>query len=456
MKNTGIFQTLGEGRMRNIFSRNKALRSVFSGLARTAAVLGLAVAAMAAALLPGTAKAEWPERPITLVVMYGAGGGTDTIIRALATEMAKATGWTINVINKPGAVGGVATKYVLNKPADGYTLLGAANYNKFVRVMGHSESKAWEDWQYFQAANSVASWSVRPDSPYQTFEDAIAAARANPGKISISTSGTGGLWQELALIVSEAAGVKLKYVPYKGGKPATLAGLQGEVDIAGGGLHEHIEFIRAGKLRNLQHTAPESIDDAKGGHLRSVGDAPEIQAAHWRDLQWWRQAGHPGGDSREDREGVRRSRQFGFLQGAHDEEVLHPQYRDRCGGRSPGRHAGDDDGGDLLQHPGSDRQAGQEPRRVGAADAERLRCLVAARGIPAAHVIESSKHSLKRTTEWAARIRRPTPFPDFRGVPILQWRETTKIRPARTRGRGRRENSPVKRKWTRGPARGRI
>jgi tripartite-type tricarboxylate transporter receptor subunit TctC len=246
---------------------------VFSGLARTAAVLGLAVAAMAAALLPGTAKAEWPERPITLVVMYGAGGGTDTIIRALATEMAKATGWTINVINKPGAVGGVATKYVLNKPADGYTLLGAANYNKFVRVMGHSESKAWEDWQYFQAANSVASWSVRPDSPYQTFEDAIAAARANPGKISISTSGTGGLWQELALIVSEAAGVKLKYVPYKGGKPATLAGLQGEVDIAGGGLHEHIEFIRAGKLRNLQHTAPESIDDAKGGHLRSVGDA---------------------------------------------------------------------------------------------------------------------------------------------------------------------------------------
>jgi tripartite-type tricarboxylate transporter receptor subunit TctC len=259
--------------MRNIFSRNKALRPVFSGLARKAAVFGLAVAAMATALLPGTAKAEWPERPITLVVMYGAGGGTDTIIRALATEMANATGWTINVINKPGAVGGVATKYVLNKPADGYTLLGAANYNKFVRVMGHSESKAWEDWQYFQAANSVASWSVRPDSPYQTFEDAIAAARQNPGKVSISTSGTGGLWQELALIVSEAAGVKLKYIPYKGGKAATLAGLQGEVDIAGGGLHEHIEFIRAGKLRNLQHTAPENIDDAKGGHLRSVGDA---------------------------------------------------------------------------------------------------------------------------------------------------------------------------------------
>jgi tripartite-type tricarboxylate transporter receptor subunit TctC len=165
--------------------------------------------------------AGWPERPITVVVMYGAGGGTDTIIRTLAAEMAKSTGWEINVINKPGAVGGVATRFVLNKPDDGYWWLGAANYNKFVRIMGHSDSKAWEDWQYFQAANSIASWSVRTDSPYKTFEDVIAAAKANPGKISISTSGTGGLWQELALIVSEAAGVKLKFVPYKGDRKST-------------------------------------------------------------------------------------------------------------------------------------------------------------------------------------------------------------------------------------------
>jgi len=216
--------------------------------------------------------AGWPERPITVVVMYGAGGGTDTIIRTIAGEMAKSTGWEINVINKPGAVGGVATRFMQNKPNDGYWWLGAANYNKFVRIMGHSESKAWEDWQYFQAANSIASWSVRADSPYQTFEDVIAAAKANPGKITISTSGTGGLWQELALIVSEAAGVKLKFVPYKGGKAATLAGLQGEVDIAGGGVHEHIEFIKAGKLRNLQQTGRSDLTVPGAGTLRSVGN----------------------------------------------------------------------------------------------------------------------------------------------------------------------------------------
>jgi tripartite-type tricarboxylate transporter receptor subunit TctC len=212
--------------------------------------------------------------------MYGAGGGTDTVLRAITAEMAKSTGWEVNVINKPGAVGGVATKFMLGKPTDGYWWLGAANYNKFVRVMGHSDSVAWQDWQYFQGGNSLASWSVRPDSPYQTLEDVIEAARKNPGKISISTSGTGGLWHELAAIVAEAAEIKLKFVPYKGGKPATLAGLQGEVDITGGGVHEHIEHIRAGKLRNLQQTGAEDLQVEGAGTLRSVGKAiPSLQSS---------------------------------------------------------------------------------------------------------------------------------------------------------------------------------
>lgn len=260
--------------MTGFLPKKQALRA---GLSRRAALVGLALGALAVAL-PQAAKAEWPERPITLVVMYGAGGGTDTVLRTLATEMAKATGWTINVINKPGAVGGVATSYVLDKPSDGYTWLGAANYNKFVRVMGHSDSKAWEDWQYFQAANSVASWSVRPDSPFKSFDDIVAAAKAKPGTVSISTSGSGGLWQELAAIVAQAAGMKLKYVPYKGGKPATLAGLQGETDIAGGGVHEHIEFLRSGELRNILQTASEDIVDEKAGTLVSVGKLiPELK-----------------------------------------------------------------------------------------------------------------------------------------------------------------------------------
>jgi len=240
-----------------------------------------AAAAMPLVIAPRWARAaKYPDRAITAVVMYAAGGGTDVVLRSLAGEMAKGVGWDINVINKPGAVGAVATSFVEGKPADGYWWLGAANYNKFVRVMGGSASVAWTDWQFYQAANSLASWSVRSDSPFKTFNDVVAYAKKNPGNLTISTSGTGGIWHELAAIVAQAAGMKIRYVPYKGGKPATLAGLQGETDIAGGGVHEHIEFIRAGKLRCLQQTGTKDITVEGAGVLPSIGNfLPELKPA---------------------------------------------------------------------------------------------------------------------------------------------------------------------------------
>jgi len=237
-----------------------------AGALGAAAALPLGIAARPAR------AAKWPDRAITAVVMYAPGGGTDVVLRNIAAEMAKSVGWEVNVINKPGGVGAVATSFVQNKPADGYWWLGAANYNKFVRVMGGSDSRAWMDWQYFQAANSLASWSVKADSPFKTFEELVQHAKQNPGKLSISTSGTGGIWHELAAIVAQAADIKLRFVPYKGGKPATLAGLQGEVDIAGGGVHEHIEFIKAGKLRCLQQTGAEDLQVEGAGTLRSIGN----------------------------------------------------------------------------------------------------------------------------------------------------------------------------------------
>lgn len=246
-------------------------------LAATASTAGLA--ALQITMPTGAIAAGYPERPLSVVVMYGAGGGTDTIIRKLADEMAKAKGWTINVLNKPGAVGAVATQFVNAQRPDGYTVLGGANYNKFVRVMGHVDIVPWENWHFFQAASANASWSVPIDSPFQTLDDVVAAAKANPGKVSISTSGTGGLWHELAMIVGSFAGIELKYVPYKGGKAATLAGLQGEVDIAGGGVHEHVDLVRAGKFRCLQQTGVEDIVLENGAVMPSAGNVvPSIQS----------------------------------------------------------------------------------------------------------------------------------------------------------------------------------
>ena len=233
---------------------------------------GAVGAASMLVIRPGTAMAaKWPDKPITLVIMYAAGGGTDTVMRLIAKEMAAAKGWSIESINKPGAVGGIATNYVLQQPADGYTLLGAANFNKFVRVMGHTKSKSWEDWTIMQAASSLADWSVREASPFKNFDDMVKWAKANPGKLTISTSGTGGIWHEVAMQIAEQIGIKVQFVPYKGGKPATLAGLQGETMIAGGGVHEHIELIRAGKLRNLFQCGTSDIHLKDGKVLKSIG-----------------------------------------------------------------------------------------------------------------------------------------------------------------------------------------
>jgi len=230
------------------------------------------------ALALSPTRADWPERPINVVVMYAPGGGTDTVIRALSAEMSRLTGWGINVTNRTGASGALATRYVLNKRPDGYTILGASNFNKYARVVGGIDTKPWTDWYFMQAAYGIGSWAVRPDSPFKTFEDVVEAAINNPNEITISTSGAGGQVHEMAAILAQAAGLNLKYVPYTGGQVATLAGLNGEVAIAGGGVHEHIHLIDSGHLVPLMQTGTADIVTATGKLIPTIGTLlPEIK-----------------------------------------------------------------------------------------------------------------------------------------------------------------------------------
>ena len=234
--------------------------------------LQAAAAGTVLTIMPKGALAQsYPEKPIQIIVMYAPGGGTDTVMRVLAEQMAQSRDWDVEVQNKPGAVGGIATNYVLQQPSDGYTILGAANFNKFVRVMGHADSPSWRDWVFLQAASSIASWSVPTNSQFETYEDMKAWANENPGQLTISTSGTGGVWHEVAMILGDQIGVNPQFIPYKGGKEAALAGLQGETLIAGGGLHEHIDLIRDGQLRNLFHAGSADITLQDGTVLKSIG-----------------------------------------------------------------------------------------------------------------------------------------------------------------------------------------
>lgn len=215
-------------------------------------------------VLEAAAEEMWkPERPIQVVIQFSAGGGTDTVTRTLLKEMEPFLGQRINATNMTGALGSIATKHVAGQPADGYTWLGAGGFLDYPRIQGIDESVSWRDFQFYQSATSIASWATHPDSQFKTFQDVIDYAKANPSKLRISSDGVGGLWHEAIAIVALKAGFDFTNVPFDGGAPATLAALQKEVDVAGSGLHEQIQYVRSGKLRHLAtFTAePIKIDD---------------------------------------------------------------------------------------------------------------------------------------------------------------------------------------------------
>lgn len=213
-----------------------------------------------------------PERPIRTVVQYAAGGGTDVAVRAIMAEAAKVLGQQINVINMPGAVGSVALQYGLDQPHDGYTWLGTGGFTDFPRILGIQDTVSWRDWQWFTTNNSYASWSASPSTEFKTFQNVVDYAKANPGKLRVGTDGEGGLWHEAMLMVATRAGFTFTNVPFDGGAPATLAAIQQEVDITGTGLHEQIQFIRAGQLTNLAVFSKEPIDAGNGLVLRPISE----------------------------------------------------------------------------------------------------------------------------------------------------------------------------------------
>jgi tripartite-type tricarboxylate transporter receptor subunit TctC len=237
--------------------------------------VGLGSALAFSRLARGSPK--WPERPITAVIEYSAGGGTDTITRAEAGAMEKILRATINCTNMPGSTGALATKFVWGKPSDGYWWLGAAEYNRALRTLGYSDTVPWKDWQFYKAANSIQGWAVRPDSPFKDLGDLIDAAKKKPGKILVSNSGIGDVWHVGSILVKKATGVKWEEIPYKGGAPATLALLQKEVEVCASGVHEQVEFLRAGKLRNLAVFTDKPLEVEGVGTLNPVTKfVPEV------------------------------------------------------------------------------------------------------------------------------------------------------------------------------------
>ena len=249
--------------------------------------LGLSVVAAGALALVGgaaLAQGDYPTRPIEISVWASAGGATDMTNRFLAEALEQEFGGKVNVVNRTGGGGGVAMNHVWSQPHDGYSILGASEAMQVVKVLGYHPTGT-ADWRWYIAAGAPGVLSVRADSPYQTLDEFVAAAKANPNSVKIGHCAIGCVWHMKALALGLGADAAFNYVPFEGSAPAQVAALTGEVDGVVSGVSEQAEFIKAGKFRPLGMIEMDAYDFPGKGTIPAAGATyPGIQAIPAR--QW--------------------------------------------------------------------------------------------------------------------------------------------------------------------------
>ena len=215
--------------------------------------LRLAAALVALALAPA-ALAQYPNRPITLIVPWGAGGGTDATARILAAIMEKELKQPINVVNRIGGSGVVGHSAIAEGTADGYTIglitveIGMMHWQGLTKLTGASYTP-------LGLVNAdPAGLQVRADSPYKTAKELVDAIKANPGKFKASGTGQGGIWHLSIAGMLKSLNVDpatVPWVPSNGAAPGLQDLVAGGVEVVPCSIPEARALIDAGKVKSL-------------------------------------------------------------------------------------------------------------------------------------------------------------------------------------------------------------
>src|SRR5690349_4262861 len=246
----------------------------------------LSALALSLALASAQALAAYPDRIIRIVVPFAPGGGTDVIARALAQEMATDLGGSVIIENKPGAGTIIGTQAVATAAPDGYTLL----MGTFANAVNPSlYAKLPYDAHGDFAAVSLISRSfnlvvVNPSSPIKSIKELIAAAKAEPEKLSYGTYGTGTSAHLAGELFKHMAGVNLTTVPYKGSAPAITDLIGGQIQVMFTTVASAASLVEGGQLRALAVTSAER--SAAFPNLPTVAEAgvPGYAAEAWYGL----------------------------------------------------------------------------------------------------------------------------------------------------------------------------
>jgi tripartite-type tricarboxylate transporter receptor subunit TctC len=237
------------------------------------------VAALCALSIPLAALAQWPERPVRLVVPYGPGAMGDVVSRLLAEELRPDLGQPVIVENRPGAGGNIGTAAVAQAEPDGYTVLvGATNnftINQFLYKMPFDPLQALEAVTILVDVPSVIF--INADVPAKDFAAFVRYARANKGKLNYGSPGAGTTPHLSAALVSQTRGLGMTHIPYKGSAPGIAALLANEVQFYMGGAGLGLQHVKAGKLLAL------AVSNAR--RLDTLPDTPTFEEAGLSDIK---------------------------------------------------------------------------------------------------------------------------------------------------------------------------
>ena len=226
---------------------------MFNRLSRSLAALVLCATAQAA-------SAAYPDKPITLIVPWAAGGSTDILARAIGQQLSTSMGQPVLVENRAGASGNIGAGLVAKAKPDGYTVLIDTMTTLAVNpaLLPTMPFKASEDFTPIAlVANVINTMVVNPSVPAKTVREFIAYAKANPTKLAYASAGNGSTNHLAAEMFKRAAGIEMLHVPYKGGAPAVAdtAGNQTQVLFSAG--TQTLPHVKAGRLNLLAVTEPQ-------------------------------------------------------------------------------------------------------------------------------------------------------------------------------------------------------
>jgi tripartite-type tricarboxylate transporter receptor subunit TctC len=216
--------------------------------------LRLAASAGAMSVMPGIAVAQkYPARPVRLVVGYAAGGAADVLGRIVGQALSERLGQAFVVENRTGAGGNIATETVLRAPADGHTLLVNTTPNLASAPLADDFDLSRDTLPIGGISRGYLTMLVHPPVPAKTLAEFIAYAKANPGKITMSSAGNGTPPHMAGELFKMMADLDIVHVPYRGGGPALADLLGGQVQIMFSNLPTD-EYVATGKLRALAVT----------------------------------------------------------------------------------------------------------------------------------------------------------------------------------------------------------